>query len=104
MPAVLNMIAIPGHLEKTSGYTSKVLEICGQNFGRESKTVGTIADVREGVAAFGARVRADYPAVSFYISMSVRKGDRKPRGFDDASRNGGLGQDDFLILREPEAA
>ena len=46
--------------------------------------------MREGVAAFGARVRGDHPAVSFYISMSVRKGDRKPRGFDDASRNGEL--------------
>ncbi len=30
MPAVLNMIALPGHLEKTSGYTSKVLEILGR--------------------------------------------------------------------------
>ena len=104
MPAILYMTAIPGHLEKTCGYTSKVLEILGREFGRESKIIGTVADAREAVAAFAARIKAEHPNASFYVSMSVRKGDRKPRGFDDASRNGGLGQDDFLILREPEAA
>ncbi len=104
MPAVLNMIAIPGHLEKTCGYTSKVLEILGRQFGRESKIIGTVADAREAVAAFAAQVKTEHPDASFYISMTVRKGDRKPRGFDDASRNGELGQDDFLVLREPEVA
>ncbi len=104
MPAVLNMTALPGHLEKTCGYTSKVLEILGRQFGRDSKIIGTVADAREAIAAFAARVKAEHPGASFYISLSVRKGDRKPRGFDDASRNGGLGQDDCLLLREPEAA
>ncbi len=104
MPAVLNMIAVPGHLESTSGYTSKVLQICGRDFGRESKIIGTAADVREAVLAFGARIKTERPDISFYVSLSMRKGDRKPRGFDDASRNGGLGQDDFLILRKAEVA
>lgn len=104
MPATLNMVAIPGHLEKTSGYTSKVIKICGRDFGRESKTIGTVADAREAAATFGSRIKAEQPNTSFYISMAVRKGDRKPRGFDDAIRNGGLGQDDFLTLRQPEAA
>ncbi len=104
MPAILNMTAVPGHLEKTLGYTSKVIEILGRVYGRESKIIGTVADVREVIAAFGARIKSEHPDTSFYLSVSVRKGDRKPRGFDNASRNDELGQDDFLTFREREAA
>ena len=104
MPAILNMTAIPGHLEKTYGYTSKVVEILGRVYGRESKIIGTVADAREVIAAFGARIKSGHPDTSFYLSVSVRKGDRKPRGFDDASRNDDLGQDDFLTLRASDAA
>ena len=104
MPAVLNMTAIPGHLEKSMGCTIKHLEIIGREYGRESKIIGTVADARQAIAAFGARIKADHPDTSFYVSATVRKGTRKPRGYDDADRNDGLGQAAFLVLREPEAA
>ena len=104
MPAILNMTAIPGHLEKTSGYNSKVLETCGRDFGRESKSIKTVVDARDAIAGFGARIKAEQPQTSFYVSLAVRKGDRKPRGFDDASRNGGLGQDAFLTDPVSETA
>ena len=104
MPAILNMTAVPGHFEKTCGYTSKVVEILGREYGRESKIIGTVADAREAIAAFGAGIKTKHPGTSFYISISIRKSDRKPRGFDDASRSGGLGQDDFLTFRERKVA
>ena len=101
MPAVLNMTALPGHLEKTCGYTSKVLEILGRQFGRDSKIIGSVADAREAVAAFAARIKVEHPDTSFYVSLSVRKGDRKPRGFDDA-RHDVVGLMHALTTGEPE--
>ena len=104
MAATLIMTALPGHLEKGPSYTSRQIEVLGREYGRGSRIIGTVAEAREAVSTFGAQIRAEYPDASFYISVLVRKGDRKPRGFDDASSNSGLGQDDFLTLRDPEAA
>lgn len=46
--------------------------------------------------AFGQRVRAQHPDRSFQVSISMRKGDRKPRGYDAAYLNNGFGQEDCL--------
>jgi hypothetical protein len=103
MPARLQLTALPGYLEARSGYTSKVVEIMGREYGRETVIIGTVADVRVEIAAFGQRVRAKNPDVSFAILAGFAKGDRKPRGFD-AAKSGGLGEDEFLIVRERPAA
>ena len=58
--------------------------------------ITTVADVRTAVERFGDRLRADHPDASFAISVTFKRGDRKPRGFDDACKNGGLGQHAFM--------
>ena len=46
--------------------------------------------------AFGAHIRAAHPDASFLVSVSVRKGDRKPNGYGTAALNNGFGQENFL--------
>jgi hypothetical protein len=104
MPATIIITVVPGHLEAGRGYTSKVVEILGWELGSDRKLIRTVADARAEIAAFGERVRNAYPDASFAILVSVARGDRKPRGFDAAHRNGELGEDAFLLLREREAA
>jgi hypothetical protein len=59
-----------------------------------------VAQIKEAVARFGARVRADHPNESFYVSVRLQKGARKPNGYDAASNRNGFGQDDFLHVEE----
>lgn len=104
MPATLTMTAVPGHLEQGAVFTSKVVQLLGRQLGRETRIIGTVADVRDAVAAFGAKMRAEHPGESFAILVSIGRGDRKPRGFDAALRGGGFGQDAFLAYRNAAAA
>ena len=45
-------------------------------------------------------MRAVHPDASFLVSMSVRKGDRKPRGYDAAYHGNGFGQGNFLHVTD----
>ena len=96
MPATINLRTIPGSIERGDRYDAKTLDLFGPSLGQESVTVATVADVRAAVQAFGARMRAAHPDASFIVSVSVRKGDRKPSGYDRGVLNNGLGQDDHL--------
>lgn len=96
MPATLNLTTMPGSIERNNGYSSHTVDLFGASLGRESVVITTVADLRTAVKRFGDRVRAEHPDASFAISVMLRKGDRKPRGFDDAYKNGGLGQHAFM--------
>ena len=96
MPATINLRTIPGSIERGDRYDATALDLFGPSLGQESAAVATVADVRAAVQAFGARLRAAHPDASFTVSVSVRKGDRKPRGSDAAIRNNGFGQDNNL--------
>ena len=96
MPATLNLTTMPGSIEHNDGYSSHTFDLFGGSLGRESVVIATVADVRTAVKRFGDRMRADHPGTSFAISATFKKGNRKPRGFDDARKNGGLGQHAFM--------
>lgn len=96
MPATLNLITMPGSIERHDGYSSHSVHLFGGSLGREGVVVTTVADVRTAVKRFGDHLRGEHPDASFAISVTFRKGDRKPRGFDDAYKNGGLGQHAFM--------
>lgn len=106
MPAVITLTAVPGHIERHAGYSAKTIEIWGRELDRTTKPVATVRDVRATVQAFGKALRERQPGSSFAILVSVRRGDRKPSGFDAAHRGNGFGQDDFLHVRDqhPERA
>jgi len=59
-----------------------------------------VPDIKAAVARFGAKVRAEHPEASFYVSVRLAKGSRKPNGYDAASNRNGFGQDDFLRVED----
>ena len=59
-----------------------------------------MADVKAAVARFGGRLKAENPDASFYVSVRLAKGCRKLNSYDAASRQNGLGQDDFMRLND----
>jgi len=100
MPATINLSTVSGSIERHDGYTSRHMELCGTPLGRDTATVATVAEVRTAVQAFGQRVRAAHPDASFMVSISVRRGDRKPRGYDKAYLGNGFGQEDFIRVTD----
>ena len=104
MPATINLSTIPGSIERGDRYDAKALDLFGPSLGQESVTVATVGAVRAAVQAFGARMRAAHPDASFMVSVSVRKGDRKPNGYDTGSSNNGFGQEDHLRVTDKRAA
>lgn len=96
MPATINLSTISGSIERHDGYSTKTMKLLGSSLGRDTVTIATVADLRAAVQAFGQRVRAEHPDSSFQVSISVRKGTRKPRGFDADYLNNGFGQEDYL--------
>ncbi len=95
MPVTITLSTIPGSIERCDGYSTRTMQLFGPSLGREA--VATVADIRTAVQAFGQRVRAVHPDASFMISVSMRKGDRKPRGFDAAYASNGFGEEDFML-------
>ena len=104
MPATINLRTIPGSIERGDRYDAKTMDLFGPSLGQESAAVATVADVRAAVQAFGARLRAAHPDASFIVSVSIRKGDRKPNGYDAAIRNNGFGQEDHLRVIDRRTA
>ena len=99
MAATITLTAVPGHIEQHAGYRAKTVEIWGRELTRTTMPARTVGEVREAVRAFGSAIRARQPDASFAILVGVRRGDRKPAGFDAAQRGNGFGQDDFLHVR-----
>ena len=104
MAAIIILTAVPGHIEQHVGYSTKVVEICGRELGRTTTPVATVRDVRDAVRTFGTAIRAHDPQSSFAILVGVRRGDRRPRGFDAAQRGDGFGQHDFMQVRDEREA
>ena len=104
MPATIILRTVPGSIERGDRYDAKALDLFGPSLGQESVAVATVADVRAAVQAFGIRLRTAHPDASFMVSVSVRKGDRKPRGYDEATRSNGFGQDDRLHVVDKRTA
>ena len=104
MPATLKLVTMPGSIEHNDRYSSHTIDLFGGSLGRESVVITTVADVRTAVKRFGDRMRAEHPDASFAISVTFSKGDRKPRGFDDAYKNGGLGQHAFMHVLDKRTA
>lgn len=100
MPATINLSTVTGSIERNDHSRAMIMEICGTPLGRETVTIATVADLHTAVQAFGARVRAVHPDASFLVSMSVRKGHRKPRGYDAAYHGNGFGQENFLHVSD----
>lgn len=105
MPVTVTLSAMPGRLTREHGYTTKTIEHFGRTFGSEVvNAASTVADIKGAVARFGARVRAHHQDTSFYVSVRLAKGCRKPSGYDAASTRNGFGQDDFLHVHDGQAA
>ena len=101
MPVTLTLSTMPGTLTRNDRYTSILTKPFGPSLATETLTaISTVADIRVAVARFGARVHAEHPEESFYVSVCVAKGCRKPNGYDAASRGNGLGQEDFLHVTD----
>ena len=101
MAITVTLSTLPGSLTREDRYTSKTVELFGTSLGREIlPAIRNVADIKAAVAAFGARMRAEHPDASFYISVSLARGCRKPNGYDDASRVNGFGQDDFMHVQD----
>ena len=58
--------------------------------------MSNVAEIKAAVARFGAKIRAEHPQASFYVSVRLGKGSRKPNGYDAASHGNGLGPEDFI--------
>ena len=104
MPATINLRTIPGSIERGDRYDAKTLDLFGPSLGQESVAVATVADLRIAVQACAACLRAAHPDASFMVSVSLRKGDRKPNGYDTGSFNNGFGQEDHLRVTDKRTA
>jgi len=103
MPATINLTTIPGVIEQHERYSTQSIQLFGPSLGRETIAVANVAAIGAAVQAFGQRVRAMHPDASFRVSISMRKGDRKPRGYDAGYRANGFGQEDFLHVIDRRA-
>lgn len=101
MPVTITLSTVPGKLTREDGYTSKTVELFGPSLAAETLTaVSTVPDIKAAVARFGAKVRAAHPDASFYVSVRLARGHRKPNGYDDAASRNGFGQDDFMRVED----
>ncbi len=101
MPVTITLSTVPGKLTRERSYTTKTIELFGPSLATETlPAIGNVAQIKQAVARFGAKVRADHPNESFYVSVCLQKGARKPNGYDAASSRNGFGQDDFLHVEE----
>ena len=101
MPVTVTLATVPGKLTREDSYSSKTIELFGLSLAAETLTaVSTVPDIKAAVARFGAKVRAAHPDASFYVSVRLAKGHRKPNGYDAAARRNGFGQDDFMRVED----
>ena len=89
--------ANPGRRVREHGCTSTQIGLCiGGGAPQRRLSVEGLGGITRAVAEFGRDVLAANPGASFDISVSMAKGQRKPRGFDDAEKAGTLGHQAFL--------
>ena len=101
MPVTVTLATVPGKLTREDSYTSKTIELFGPSLAAETLTaVSTVPDIKAAVGRFGAKVRAAHPDASFYVSVRLARGQRKPNGYDAAACRNGFGQDDFMHVED----
>jgi len=101
MPVIVTLATVPGHRTLEDYGTSKTISVMGDSLGHERlPSVSNVAEIRAAVARFGAKVRAAHPEASFYVSVRLATGQRKPNGYDAACRGNGLGQEDFMRVTD----
>ena len=101
MAVTVTLSTVPGKLTREDRYTSSTIEVFGPSLATETiAALSSTADIKAAVARFGAKVRADHPDASFYISIRLARGNRKPNGYDAASRGNGLGQESFMQVED----
>ena len=97
--ATINIVmsAYPGRRVREVGcsWTSIGIGIGGGTPTRRLAVQG-LGGITEAVSAFGRDVLAANPGASFDISVGMAKGQRKPRGFDDAEKAETFGHHAFL--------
>ncbi len=93
----IEMCAYPARRVREGGYSA--LEV-GMSIGRATPRRRTSVDglhgITRAVAEFGREMREYNPDASFTISVTMARGQRKPRGFDDAEKAGTFGHHAFL--------
>ena len=100
MPITLTIM--PGHREKSPGYAGKVLELFGPALGRETVSVEPKVTAIAAVTDLSKRMHEANPDASFQVLVSLRRGQRKPNGFNSALIRNGFGQDNYLrLVSEP---
>ncbi len=101
MTVSVTLSTVPGTLSREDYGTSKAINLFEPSLGTETlPAVANVPEIRAAVARFGTKVRAEYPEASFYISVRLAKGNRKPNGYDSACRGNGLGQEDFMHVTD----
>ncbi len=101
MAITITLSTVPGTLNHEDYGTSKTISLFGPSLGTETlAALTTVADIKAAVARFGARIRAEHPEESFWVSVRLAKGNRKPNGYDAISRGNGLGQEDFMRVTD----
>lgn len=89
--------AYPGRRVREGGCTSTQIRLCiGGGAPQRRLAAEGLGGITRAVAEFGRDVLAANPGASFDISVSMAKGQRKPRGFDDAEKAGTFGHQAFL--------
>jgi len=101
MAFTVTLSTVPATAAREKYGTTMSLDLFGPSLGAETlPAVSTVAEIRTAVARFGAKIRAAHPEVSFYVSVSLAKGSRKPNGYDAARRGNGLGQENFVRVTD----
>ncbi len=101
MPVTTTLSTVPGKITRQRGHDLKTLEYFGPSL--ESETVPNLTNVAQITTAvhnFGTKLRAHYPDTSFYVSVTLPKGARKPNGYDAARNENGFGQNNFLRIED----
>ncbi len=97
----LTLSTAPATAAREKYGTSMSLDLFGPSLGTETlPAVSNIAEIKTAVARFGAKVQTAHPEASFYVSVSLAKGSRKPNGYDAARRGNGLGQENFVRVTD----
>ena len=104
MPVTIQLRTVPGTKEIDGRFTSYTMELFGLSLGSCEFIVLRTDQIAQVVREFGERIRAAHPDASFYVNVQVRKGDRKPRGYDAAEKAGAFGKHAFMHVVDKRGA
>ena len=102
MPTAIRLTTMPGKIRKgTPRQCPRAGSVRRLARPRRHHDPQARREVAPAVRAFGERIRAEHPEASFKILVSVRKGQRKPPGYD-AAENAGEFKDRAFMHVETE--